>query len=83
MNCRFFFVKRRFNLFYCYLFRRHSINNGNVIRVETLFWKFEAGRVLRRQQKSAPAFLTRETVKKQNARGLYGASLFCPQKFCH
>ncbi|CCK03745.1 hypothetical protein BN129_2440 [Cronobacter sakazakii 701] len=36
------FLKQRFNLFYCYLFRRHSINSGNVIVVETLFWFFEA-----------------------------------------
>jgi hypothetical protein len=30
-------VKHGFNLFYCYLFRRHSVNDGNVIAVETLF----------------------------------------------
>ncbi|HBI11366.1 MAG TPA: hypothetical protein DDY57_14770 [Franconibacter pulveris] len=49
MNRRFFFVKRCFNLFYCYLFCRHSINGGNVIRVETVFRKFEAGGVSRKR----------------------------------
>lgn len=37
MNRRSVFVKHRFNLFYCYLFLRHSHNGGNVIKVETAF----------------------------------------------
>ncbi|NCH59775.1 hypothetical protein EHJ10_13320 [Cronobacter dublinensis] len=44
MNRCFLFLKQRFNLFYCYLFRRHSINGGNVIVVETLFRFFDAAR---------------------------------------
>lgn len=30
-------LKQRFILYYCYLFLRHSLNDGNVIGVETLF----------------------------------------------
>ncbi|QFH51332.1 hypothetical protein FR773_18155 [Leclercia adecarboxylata] len=37
MNRCFQFVKHRFNLFYCDLNPRHSINSGNVIAVETAF----------------------------------------------
>lgn len=46
MNRRLLIVKRRFNLFYGDLFYRHSINGGNVIKVETVFQKFEASEVL-------------------------------------
>ncbi|NCI16964.1 hypothetical protein EHJ07_10765 [Cronobacter muytjensii] len=49
MNRRFYFLKHRFNLSYCYLFRRHSINGGNVIMVETLFQIFEAALFFRRR----------------------------------
>ncbi|PWW12749.1 hypothetical protein DES37_101323 [Mangrovibacter plantisponsor] len=37
MNRYFMFVKQRFILFYCYFIRRHSLFNGNVIKVETMF----------------------------------------------
>jgi len=30
-------TKQRFILYYCYLFLRHSLNDGSVIGVETLF----------------------------------------------
>ncbi|OAT75106.1 hypothetical protein A9B99_16440 [Mangrovibacter phragmitis] len=45
MNRYFMFVKQRFNLFYCYFIFRHSLFNGNVIEVETMFRKFEVTEV--------------------------------------
>ena len=46
MNRCFKFVKHRFNLFYCDLFLRHADQDGNVIKVETMFQKGEVVSIL-------------------------------------
>jgi len=53
MNRGSWFVKHRFNLFYCYLFPRHSYIGGNVIEVETVF---QIGEVTVRIDKNKSVF---------------------------
>ncbi|MCA2402890.1 hypothetical protein CKK19_12205 [Enterobacter sp. CCUG 70166] len=43
LNRRSWILKHRFILYYCDLFLRHSLNDGNVISVETLFQYSEGG----------------------------------------
>ena len=43
LNRRSWILKHRFILYYCDLFLRHSLNDRNVISVETLFQYSEGG----------------------------------------
>ncbi len=44
-----FFIKHRFNFIYCDLFLRHADQDGNVIKVETMFQKGEVVSILGRK----------------------------------